>query len=75
MENIASILKELENIKATGEDTITILQDKKEAIEEAAYEVQENTNEVTSLMETLESLDEAVELLWGSIDNAEEFLG
>ena len=75
MENIASILKELGNTKAEGEDTVLILEDRKNEIEEATSEVQEHLDTVGILMETLEGLDEAVELLWGAIDNAESFTG
>ena len=41
----------------------------------ATNEVQEHLNEVGDLMDTLESLSEAVDLLWGAIDNAESFTG
>ena len=73
--DITDFLQELTDIKNTGEDTASALEEREMTIADARTEVQTQTEVVADLLETLSEAEQAVENLYDALYASEEFLG
>ena len=73
--DIAAFLQELTDMKNTGEDTSSALEEREMTIADARTEVQTQTDIVADLLDTLSGAEEAMENLSDALYASEEFLG
>jgi len=73
--NITDFLQELTDLKNTGEDTASALEEREMEIADARTDVQTQTEVVADLLDTLSGVEEAMESLSDALYASEEFMG
>ena len=73
--DITDFLQELTEMKNTGEDTASALEEREMVIAEARSEVQTQTEAVADLLDTLSGAIEIMDNLSDALYASEEFLG
>jgi hypothetical protein len=73
--DITDFLQELTDIKNTGEDTVSALEEREMVIADARTEVQTQTEVVADLLDTLSGAEQAIENLYDALYASEEFIG
>jgi hypothetical protein len=73
--DITDFLQELTEMKNTGEDTASALEEREMVIAEARSEVQTQTEVVADLLDTLSGAIEIMDNLSDALYASEEFLG
>ena len=73
--DFTDLIQELTDIKNTGEDTTSALEEREMEIADARTEVQTQTEVVADLLDTLSNAEQAVEHLYDALYASEEFIG
>jgi len=73
--DITDFLQELTEMKNTGDDTASALEEREMTIADARTEVQTQTDIVADLLDTLSGAEKAMENLSDALYASEEFLG
>ena len=73
--DITDFLQELTEMKNTGDDTASALEEREMTIADARTEVQTQTDIVADLLDTLSGAEEAMENLSDALYASVEFLG
>ena len=73
--DITDFLQELTEMKNTGDDTASALEEREMTIADARTEVQTQTDIVADLLDTLSGAEQAIENLYDALYASEEFLG
>jgi chromosome segregation ATPase len=73
--DFTDLIQELTDIKNTGEDTTSALEEREMEIADARTEVQTQTEVVADLLDTLSNAEQAVENLYDALYASEEFIG
>ena len=73
--NITDFLQELTDLKNTGEDTASALEEREMVIAEARSDVDTQIEVVADLLDALSGAEEAMENLSDALYASEEFIG